>query len=377
LKTNKTLSKYSPSAERKKPTKVQTIPITILGATGYGGGELLRILANHPTANVTAVTSTSIAGQSIADAHPHLAGFYENIKFTESVNYDELAAADQSVIFSSVPHGAGGATVAKIIADLKERKLTERVRIIDLSGDFRLKDIPTHKKFYPKSEPFENLRPEFVYGLTELNRKAIANATYIANPGCLATASIIAAAPLLKLGNVTHLAIDAKTGSSGSGKDPKPSTHHPSRHSNTQAYKPLIHQHEPEIVQALMNAANTNEPPPITFVPHSLPTVRGIYATVHAWLDRVVTNEEIQAAMRTIYDGCKFIRFRQSPPQLQDVIGSNFTDIYATADGNRVVVIAALDNLVKGMVGAAIQNMNLCTGRDETTGLWTPPWRPV
>ena len=219
------------------------------------------------------------------------------------------------------------------------------------------------------------VRSDFEYGLPELNRERIRGANRIANPGCLATAAILAAAPLADARFRGSLVIDAKTGSSGAGRTPKETTHHPTRHADFRAYKPLAHQHEPEILQALGDPLGQRIE--LSFVPQSMAVSRGIFATVHATLAEPMDEQTLVRRYEEFYAGSPFIRVTAGSPTLEDVVGSNFCDLGLAVRGRQVVAMSALDNLVKGMAGAAIQNMNLMCGLDETTGLWTPSLRPI
>lgn len=349
------------------------IHAAIVGATGYGAGELLRLLTQHDAVTVTSLVSSSRAGATVGDVHSHLRGFYD-LTLTEAIDFDRLLDADCAVVFAGLPHGASADAVAALVAEIDHRGASEKCRLIELSGDYRLKDAQVHQRHYPDSAVRPELRKRFVYGLPELSRESIAGARLIANPGCLATASILAAAPLVKAG-AKSLAIDAKTGSSGSGRALKETTHHPTRHADFRAYQALAHRHEPEIRQALAQVGQAQ--PATSFVAHSMDAARGIFATVHAELPDEIDQAGLTRLFEQHYAGCPFVRVVADSPTLQDVVGSNFCDVAVAARGRQVIAMAALDNLVKGMAGAAIQNMNLCCGLDERTGLWSPSFRPV
>ena len=256
---------------------MKTVHAAILGASGYGAGELLRLLVQHPRVEVVSVTSTSHAGEAIHAVHPHLRGFYDLV-IRESLDRPRLLDAEQAVIFSALPHGASGPALDELLGELD----AAHVKAVDLSGDMRLKDAAAHETAYPQSPLLPERRGEFVYGLPELNRDRIRAARWISNPGCLATAAILAAAPLVGHEFRGPLVVDAKTGSSGAGRTPKETTHHPTRHADFRAYKPLAHQHEPEILQALGDPRG--ERIELSFVPQSMPVSRGIFATVYATL---------------------------------------------------------------------------------------------
>lgn len=350
-----------------------TINVCILGARGYGAGELLRLLAGHPSARVVAVCSQSLEGEPVTRAHPHLRGFYDRLDVSRGVDLAALADADGAVVFTALPHGESGAAAERMARDAEAAGIDGAVRVIDLSGDLRLRDEGMHRRHYPESPVLSRLRERAVYGLPELNANAVRGARVIANPGCLAIASILACAPLA--GSVRSIAIDAKTGSSGSGRSLKETTHHPTRHADFRAYKPLTHQHEPEILQALGDPLGQRLE--LSFIAQSMDVTRGIFVSAHAELAEPTTEEELRRRYETFYASRPFVRIGEGSPTLQDVVGSNFCDIGLAARGRRVIAMAAIDNLIKGMAGTAIQNMNLMFGLEEATGLWTPSLRPV
>ena len=344
------------------------IGVAILGGTGFGAGELLRILANHQNATVVAATSRSMAGQSISSAHPHLASIYE-YSFKSEIAGHSFDGFDHQVIFSALPHGESGKAIQEVSRQFP------RAKIIDLSGDLRLKDKEAHAKHYEMSPELPELRSQAVYGLPEVNRSAIEFANLVSNPGCLATAAILALLPLVTV-KVKSIHLNLATGSSGSGKEPKASTLHPIRHANFLAYKVLNHQHTPEVIQCLNQASGSFQD--IPFVAHSLPISRGILCTAFIDLAYSAVQSEIEEEFEQTYKGHPFVRIKGSAPaEIENVVGSNFCDISVTVKADQLVVHAAIDNLVKGMAGQAIQNMNLMTGLNETTGLWTGAWRPV
>ena len=352
----------------------RSIKAAILGASGYGAGELLRLFTQHPFVEVVSVTSQTNAGQPIASIHPHLRGFYD-LRITEGIDFERLLDAEHAVILSALPHGASGATIDRLLGEAEQLSRDADVRAIDLSGDLRLKDAGQHQQYYPETPLLADRRRASIYGLPELFRERIPAARLVANPGCLASASILAAVPLAADGFTGPLVIDAKSGSSGSGRQLKDTTHHPTRHADFRAYKPLAHQHEPEILQGLGDPLG--ERIQASFVAQSMDTARGIFVTVHLTLAEAERPDALQQRYREFYAGSPFIRVIDGTPTLQDVVGSNFCDIAVAARGRQVIVMAALDNLVKGMAGVAIQNLNLMCGLAETTGLWMPALRPV
>lgn len=358
----------------------RTIHAAILGGTGYGAGELLRLFTQHPHVQVVSVTSTSQVGEPVASVHPHLAGFYDGLRLRAGIDVSRLLEGEHAVVFSSLPHGVSGPAIEALLGREMQPAATQhgaadRLTIIDLSGDLRIRDQDVHARYYPQGPALPGLRGEFVYGLPELHRAAIANARRVANPGCLATAVILAAAPLIDAEFEGVVVADVKTGSSGSGRTLKETTHHPTRHADFRAYRALAHPHEGEILQAWGDPHSQRIR--LSFVAQSMDVTRGIFACVHLTLSGPSRVEELRARYERFYAGCPFVRLRSESPTLQDVVGSNFCDIAVTCRGQQVLAMAALDNLVKGQSGAAVQTMNLVCGLPETTGLWMPALRPV
>lgn len=349
-----------------------SIHVAVLGGSGYGAGELLRLLTQHPDARVVCVTSSSHAGRSVGEAHPHLRGFYD-LRFSKTLDTDKLLAGRRAVIFSALPHGISAAMLDGLLN--QHSALRERTGIIDLSGDLRLADTELHQRHYPDTPVLPHWRSAVVYGLPELFREAVRGALFVANPGCLAMASILAAAPLARVGLSGVLCIDAKTGSSGSGRALKEATHHPTRHADFRAYKPLQHRHEPEILQAFGDPYGQRLA--LSFVAQSMNTTRGIFVTVHLTLPAAESADSIRGRYEDFYADKPFVRIVSGSPALQNVVGSNFCDISVACRDRQVIAMAAIDNLVKGMSGTAIQNMNLMCGLPETTGLWIPSFRPL
>lgn len=336
------------------------IGVGILGGTGYGAGELVRLLVRHPKAQVVSVSSSSAVGKPFTSVHTHLDRFTDLV-FEEKLS-EELFKCEKVVIFSALPHGVSSQEIQKLLAEQKHPNLS----IVDLSGDLRLATERDHQQFY-HDVPWEPaLRKEFVYGLSELSREEIRNARHVANPGCLATACALALLPLRSEKFVGSIVLDAKTGTSGAGRSPQAHIHHPLRHGNFEAYKVLAHRHEPEVAQAL---GGSNR---LMFVPHLLPVSRGIFVSAYLTTRAALDGAEVRQRYEEFYRESPFIRFREGSPTLHDVIGTNFCDIAISIRGDQVVVTAALDNLVKGMAGQAIQNMNLLCGLDEGTGLFYP-----
>lgn len=333
----------------------KTIKAAIFGGSGYGGSELLRILLLHPGVEIRFVTANEHAGKKVADVHRNLLGL-TNLEFI-SPPEDLSTLDDIDIAFFALPHGQA----IKLIS-----QLPKHVRAIDLSGDFRIDDPEVFQRYYKLER--SDLQSEFAYGLTETNRDAIAGAKYIANPGCFATATLLALAPMVSSGLLNgKIIVDAKTGSSGSGAKPAANTHHPQRMNSFYAYKPFEHQHVPEITQHLRAISNFDSD--LVFMTHSLPVARGIFASCYVETNVNVTNEDIQNLFESFYRGCFFIRPVVGSPDINWVKHTNFCDIAVHSNGRNVVVFSALDNLVKGAAGQAVQNMNVMFGLDEKTGL--------
>ncbi|MDE2291399.1 MAG: N-acetyl-gamma-glutamyl-phosphate reductase [Elusimicrobia bacterium] len=333
-----------------------TAKVGIVSGAGYTGGELLRLLLAHPGVEVAAVSSTTFPGQPLHKAHPQLRGLTA-LTFSPSLDPRGLDA-----VFLAGGHGEAMTRVPELTGQ------APGVKVVDLSADFRLKDAKLYPLHYGRVHVAPDLLKDFVYGLPELDRAAVASASRVANPGCFATAMTLALAPLAKAGIKGTAAVTAVTGSSGSGASPGSGTHHPTREGNLRAYKPLAHQHVPEVEQAL-DALAGQESLRLALVPVSGPFVRGIYAVCHVELPANWSEARVKALYEEAYGACRFVRLLDAPPEVKAVAGSNHCDVHVATLGRRGVVIAALDNLVKGAAGQAVQNLNLMLGLDEAAGL--------
>ena len=336
---------------------MRRIKIGIFGGSGYGGSELLRILLQHPNAEIAFVTANEHAGKAVDEVHRNLYGLTD-LRFTATpTNLDELH--DIECAFFALPHGQAMDLVPRLPSDVK---------VIDLSGDFRLHDVDQFHHHYGREHTASEKLNEFVYGLTETNRNAIKDARFISNPGCFATATILGLAPLVANDLVScRVVVDAKTGSSGSGAKAASNTHHPQRANSFYAYKPFTHQHVPEIEQELRAVGKwTNE---LVFMTHSLPVSRGIFASIYVEANREVDETQLRSLFAEFYGESFFVRLVKGSPDINWVKTTNFCDIGFATRGRQVVVFSALDNLVKGAAGQAVQNMNLMFGLDEKTGL--------
>ena len=333
------------------------IRVGILGGSGYGGSELLRILLQHPLAEIGLVTANEHAGKRVGDMHRNLYGLTD-LEF-QPVPQDFNGLQDLDCAFLALPHGQSMAIVPGVPKNLK---------VIDLSGDFRLRDKSDFEQHYDREHTAMEAQADFVYGLTETNRDAIKKARLISNPGCFATATILGLAPLVAADLIEgRVVVDAKTGSSGSGAKAAANTHHPQRMNSFYAYKPFTHQHVPEIEQELRAVGDwTSE---LVFMTHSLPVSRGIFASIYVETRRDVTEEQLRAVLAEFYREAPFVRLVKGSPDINWVKTTNFCDLGIATRGRQVVVFAALDNLVKGAAGQAVQNMNLMFGLEEKTGL--------
>ncbi len=343
--------------ESIEKSRMNKIKIAIFGGSGYGGSELLRILLFHEHAEIVLVTANEHAGKAVGEVHKNLFGL-TNLRFEKSPeDLSELKEID--LAFFALPHGQALSMIPN---------LPENVKVIDLSGDFRIDDKDIFKEFYKLEHTADELQKKFVYGLTETNREQIKTANYIANPGCFATATLLALAPLVKSGLLTgKIIVDAKTGSSGSGAKSAANTHHPQRMNSFYAYKPFQHQHVPEIRQHLREVGDfENE---FVFMTHSLPVSRGIFSSCYIETTNLLTNEDLKNLYESFYKNSFFVRIVENSPDINWVKTTNFCDIAANSNGRQIAVFSAIDNLVKGAAGQAVQNMNLMFGLEETTGL--------
>lgn len=347
---------------------MKRVAACILGGSGYGGGELLRLLPAHPQVESLRAVSRKYAGQPFWKAHPNLRSMVPG-EFDAAPDWRALATAEHPVLFAAMPHLEFAKQLPMLEAEWERHGLAERLTVIDLSGDFRLDDGDSYARAYGMPHPCPQQLGSFVYGLPEWRAKHLNGAKRIASPGCFATAIQLALLPFAGLNDLGFIAVSAATGSSGSGASPGEGTHHPVRAQDYRAYKVLVHQHGAEITRLL--DASGSRGYSFAFVPHSAPMVRGIFATVQfrpaaaLGLDA----EAVRKRMKAAYGDAPCVRLTEESPRVGAVAGSNFCDIgWEVRDGS-VVVMTALDNLVKGMAGQALQNMNLALGFPETAGL--------
>lgn len=345
------------------------IRIGIIGATGYAGGELVRLLLGHKEAEIVWYGSRSYVDQKYA-------GIYQNMfQLVDAVCLDdnmEAMAEQVDVIFTATPQG--------LCASLVNEEILKKTKIIDLSADFRIKDVETYEKWYGITHKSPQYIEEAVYGLCEINREAVKKARLTANPGCYPTCSFLSVYPAVKEGLIdpNTIIIDAKSGTSGAGRGAKTDNLFCEVNENIKAYGVAEHRHTPEIEEQLSLAAG--EPVLINFTPHLVPMQRGILVTAYASLKKEVSCEEVKAVYDQYYKDEYFVRVLEQGvcPQTRWVEGSNFVDVNFKLDPRtrRIIMMGAMDNLVKGAAGQAVQNMNLMFGLNETEGLRMAPLFP-
>jgi N-acetyl-gamma-glutamyl-phosphate reductase len=336
--------------------------IAIVGSSGYTGGELFRILLHHPSAAVTAVTSEKSAGKPITDIFPHLLGLTDLV--CEPLDPASIAKK-ADLAFLALPH------VTAQEAAFRLHGLG--IKVVDLSADYRLADAALYEKWYEHRHQYPDLLKSAVYGLPELHRERIRRSSLVANPGCYPTSAILGLAPVIsrKMLDLGTLVIDSKSGVSGAGRSPGLAYHFPEANEGFMAYKVGSHRHTPEIEQELSLIAGTQVT--LSFTPHLVPMNRGILTTIYGRLTGPADTAALHAAFAEFYRKEPFVRVLPAGqfPNVRNVRGSNFCDIGVHADGRtgRAVIVTAIDNLVKGASGQAVQNMNLMMGFEESTGL--------
>lgn len=340
--------------------------IGIIGATGYTGSELVRILHHHPHTEIAVITSESRAGEKFSDVHPFFAGIVDQeLKSVEDLQPDQL-----DLVFLALPHG--------VSMDFVKRLKNRIPKIVDLSGDFRLSSPEVYEEWYQKDHIYPEGFKDAVFGLPELFGAQVKKAGLVANPGCYPTGAILGLAPLLKRGFVdtTHLIVDSKSGVTGAGVKAKPVTHFASVNDNFKAYGLKKHRHSIEIQEVSDRIAD--KATMVQFTPHLLPVDRGILSTIYARPSSAIDAASLRGAFNEFYADAPFVRIRDQVPAIKDVRGTNLCDIYTDFDprtGN-IIVITTIDNLVKGAAGQAVQNMNLMFGLDESSGLHQIPVHP-
>ena len=343
-------------------------PTVVVGGSGYVAGELIRLVLGHPNLELDAVVSSSEAGNPVAAAFPHLAPAVDAIRFADfDTALERLGERPRSALLSAAPHGA--------TAELLDRALTHaeqtgsRLHVVDASADFRFASAERFAQVYGQEHGAPHRLKEFACGVPEHSVETLAE--NIGHPGCFATAMLLGIVPLLRHAVIDEqVYVSAVTGSTGSGRAAKPTTHHPQRHANLYAYKPLEHRHAPEVTWLAKAAAGVE--PRLHFVPHSGPFARGIHATAQAGLAADLDEAGLLDLLRQSYAGSEFVRVIDQPPRLKDIVGSNFAHVYGTVDRDSVVVMVTLDNLLKGAAGGVVQWLNRLLGLAEHAGLSAP-----
>ncbi len=341
--------------------------VAIVGATGYTGSELVRLLLHHEDVEIALITADSRKGEQFVDVHPQFQNIFDaTLEGIEAVE----ASDDLDVVFLALPHGISMAYV--------ERLQHKHVKIIDLSGDFRLSGPEVYHQWYQKEHTFPQGFDGAVYGLPELNREAIKRATLVANPGCFPTSAILPLIPLVSHGLIdpSHIIVDSKTGVTGAGNKPKPNTHFPVVSDNFTAYNVKKHRHSIEIQEQVAHAGDSDVK--IVFTPHLLPIDRGILSTSYSVPAIDMSEEKLKSVFNECFADEPFVRLTERLPSVKQVRGTNFADIYVTFDErtNTVITVSVIDNLVKGAAGQAIQNMNIMLDLPEDKGLHIVPLQP-
>ncbi len=327
--------------------------VLIAGASGYAGGLTAKLIQGHPSLQLARITARTDAGRRLDELYPD----YGVSLVLEEPEAEDAAAVDAAIV--AYPHGAA----APVVATLRG----QGVKVVDLSADFRLHDLPTYRRWYGEHGAPELIEAA-VYGLTELNREPIANADLVANPGCYPTASLLALAPLAEAGLVSDVVIDAKSGVSGAGRTAAAEMEVVKRSDDTKAYKVAGHRHAPEIAQELAGLGSNGAS--MTFVPHLLPFDQGELVSCYVQTTRELDADELDALYRERYGSEPFIEIADGPPGVSDVRETNLCRIHAVAgEGGRTLVFAAIDNLWKGAASQAVQNLNLMLGLDEGEGI--------
>lgn len=343
----------------------KSYPAIVLGGSGYVAGEFLRLIAGHPQLTLGGAVSTSQAGEPIAKTFNHLAPAYPDQVFVSlETMLGRLREAEHWVVLSAAPHGASAGIVDQLLAAAEDAGV--RMTVVDASADFRFADAEAWAAVYGHAHPAPQRIPEFTCAVPE--HLADIATPHAAHPGCFATTMLLGIVPLTVSGfTLPGYFVSAITGSTGAGRTPRETTHHPVRQSNLFAYQALAHRHEPE-VRALVRAASGVEVS-LDFVPHSGPFARGIHATVFAKLASSVSQAQINDMLAEYYRGSPFVRVESAPPRVKDIASTNYAALHATVKGDTVVICSVADNLVKGATGGSIQWLNRLLGLPETTGL--------
>ena len=344
--------------------------IAIIGASGYTGAELLRILINHPHVEIVALVANSNAGQKITDIYPN----FIHYNLPDLCKIDEVNFADIDAAFCCLPHTTSQEVIAKLMSDKKNAHL----KIFDLSADFRLENIADYKKWYGHDHVASALQLQAVYGLPEIHRTKIKKSNLIACPGCYPTSALLPLIPLLKnnLISAKGIVIDSKSGATGAGRSLKTGNLFCEVNNSVKAYSIGKHRHTGEIEQELVKAYGSELE--VDFTPHLIPINRGIISTIYADINPQFSLQDIKNCLQTKYEDEYFVRFIEGEPNISDVVGTNFCVISAnqSRSGSKVILVSVIDNLCKGASGQAVQNFNIVFGLDEKLGLEFAPLFP-
>lgn len=341
----------------------------IIGGTGYGSAELIRLINKHPILEVGTVISNSQAGTRFSEVYPHLTNINEEPM--DTFDADKISKNNE-IVFLATPSGVSNSLIPALVE-------TE-IKVIDLSGDLRLKEASEYEQWYRRTPAGEDYLNQAVYGLSEIYEEKIKNASLIANPGCYPTATLLGLLPIIEtsIADYKSIIIDAKSGVSGAGRGLSLSSHYAEINENLRAYKLGAHQHIPEIEQVLRNESGV--PITVSFMTHLVPMTRGIMCTMYVNLTEAVSTADVIEIYKQFYKGRPFVRIRPEDniPSTKEVLGSNYCDIglYVDQRTGRLTIISVIDNLVKGASGQAIQNANLMNGWDIRTGLLDIPVYP-
>lgn len=343
-------------------------PVVILGGTGYVAGEMARLVLGHPNLTLAAAVSTSKVDVPMAEMFPHLKPAVAGKCFVDlDTALDEIRAASHAVLLSAAPHGESAQVIGRALDSAREAGV--ELTVVDASADFRFADAGDFANVYGKPHPRPDLLREFTCAVPE--HAASAATRHAAQPGCFATSMLLGIVPLVAAGVCEpRFHVSAVTGSTGAGRTPRETTHHPERHSNLFAYQALAHRHQPE-VEALARAA-TGTAVDLGFVPHSGPFARGIHATIFGRPSAGVTSDDVHAALADFYRDSGLVRVDTSMPRIKDVAGSCHAALSARVEADTLVVCSVIDNLLKGAAGGCLQWVNRLLGLPETTGLAAP-----
>jgi N-acetyl-gamma-glutamyl-phosphate reductase len=344
------------------------VPVLVLGGTGYVAGEVIRLVLGHPQLALAGVMSDSQPGEPVGKAFPHLAAVLGDTRFKSEAEIGQLIATlPRSGVLSAAPHGVSAALLDRLLAQ-SEAAGTD-ARVVDISADYRYSTAAAYAAVYKHEHGAPARLQDFTCAVPE--HLAQAPTRHVAHPGCFATATLLAAVPLLALKLATPtLFVSGVTGSTGSGRKPVDGTHHPTRHSDLYSYNALVHRHIPEITACAAAASGVTAD--FAFVPHSGPFARGIHVTVQATLAQPADTATVLAQLREFYAHSPFLRVLDTPPRVKDIVASNYAHLSAAANGRTVAVMCVVDNLNKGAAGGAMQWLNRLLGFDEAAGLMAP-----